>query len=779
MYSSHIQVKKNKQEKTSNRKEKKLINLIDPGSGSEGESEHELSYYIEDRVKLMKEILKIMNPKKIKSMAPECMKNMDLKEINSILLEELLGISNKRLKYIFEGKTLEEESSTDEDQPVDVISLDDVSDDDFVVISDDDETDQKKKHKRKKIKSEGKGKSKKIKKEHQDKDKKKEKARIMEKIGRGEKVSVKEKETIGEENLMSVLELLELQARARAIKSQLELESRRKHEEQKKLEETKENGQGDDDDNNDDDEVIIEVPQNSEIVITSSDSENEEKSNKIINTSESNRTNSINQINDESVTNDKVEKENEKKETLNKDSEIIANCPPKDANSDTDSNSNDNLRVIQERLKRKTHKNEKQSSKFQGNKSQAEPDETTEDDNEKMILNEPLTNDTENIEQTKGEPNKLNDVIEEFIKTNPVAEKSGESKESEEQEKQKVKELKQSKEKRLKNLRNKLQSYKQDVAVETSDKHVNVLKNIVIQEKQPQVTLRNKQMDESDDLVINVDQEDLDCIIFCLQTIPILNKCLLHRTKSPRFAGRFQLTAIGVLFESRTFQVLNDLICITMTIDLYYLPGSAPCRAVLLTAKALDLELNLKLTDLMAGEHLTPEFVKLNPQHTIPTLSDNGFNLWESRAIITYLVNQYGKDDSLYPKDPKKRALVDQRLYFDIGTLYARFADYYYPVIFGSDTYKPDKLEKINDGMKFLDTFLEGNKYVAGDNLTVADLSIVATISTYEAVDYDLSPYKNITRWYANLKATVPGYKEANQKGLDDFKALVANLSKK
>lgn len=70
-------------------------------------------------------------------------------------------------------------------------------------------------------------------------------------------------------------------------------------------------------------------------------------------------------------------------------------------------------------------------------------------------------------------------------------------------------------------------------------------------------------------------------------------------------------------------------------------------------------------------------FFQLNPQHVIPTINDNGFVLWESRAIITYLVQQYGKDDSLYPKDPKKRAVVDQRLYFDMGTLYAKFAEYY------------------------------------------------------------------------------------------------------
>ena len=48
-----------------------------------------------------------------------------------------------------------------------------------------------------------------------------------------------------------------------------------------------------------------------------------------------------------------------------------------------------------------------------------------------------------------------------------------------------------------------------------------------------------------------------------------------------------------------------------------------------------------------------------------------------SRAIMCYLANQYGEDESIYPKDPKKRAVVDQRLNFDIGTLYLRFTNLY------------------------------------------------------------------------------------------------------
>ena len=48
-----------------------------------------------------------------------------------------------------------------------------------------------------------------------------------------------------------------------------------------------------------------------------------------------------------------------------------------------------------------------------------------------------------------------------------------------------------------------------------------------------------------------------------------------------------------------------------MPIDLYHHPASGPCRAVRLVAAAVGVELNLKLTDILAKDHLKPEFLKV------------------------------------------------------------------------------------------------------------------------------------------------------------------------
>lgn len=126
-----------------------------------------------------------------------------------------------------------------------------------------------------------------------------------------------------------------------------------------------------------------------------------------------------------------------------------------------------------------------------------------------------------------------------------------------------------------------------------------------------------------------------------------------------------------------------------------------------MTAKALGVDLNMKLLKVMDGEQLKPEFVKLNPQHCIPTLVDDGFSIWESRAILIYLVEKYGADDSLYPSDPQKKAVVNQRLYFDMGTLFQSFVEAIYPQIRNNHPADPEAMQKVDSAFGHLDTFLE------------------------------------------------------------------------
>ena len=69
------------------------------------------------------------------------------------------------------------------------------------------------------------------------------------------------------------------------------------------------------------------------------------------------------------------------------------------------------------------------------------------------------------------------------------------------------------------------------------------------------------------------------------------------------------------------------------------------------------------------GVNKTPEYLKINPNGLVPTISDNGFILWESHAVMRYLIrrndNKSGSgsaDNSIYPRDSKGSSLVDQWL---------------------------------------------------------------------------------------------------------------------
>lgn len=90
--------------------------------------------------------------------------------------------------------------------------------------------------------------------------------------------------------------------------------------------------------------------------------------------------------------------------------------------------------------------------------------------------------------------------------------------------------------------------------------------------------------------------------------------------------------------------------------------------------RTLNIDVAVKVVDLLAKEQFDEEFVKLNPSHQVPVLVDGDFVLTESRAIMAYIVNSKKPGNSLYPVNSKIRAKVDQLLYFDSSVMFEKNA---------------------------------------------------------------------------------------------------------
>ncbi|XP_039483599.1 glutathione S-transferase 1 [Drosophila santomea] len=212
---------------------------------------------------------------------------------------------------------------------------------------------------------------------------------------------------------------------------------------------------------------------------------------------------------------------------------------------------------------------------------------------------------------------------------------------------------------------------------------------------------------------------------------------------------------------------------------LYYAPRSPPCRAVLLTAAALGLELDLRLVNVKGGEHKSAEFLKLNAQHTIPVLDDNGTIVSDSHIICAYLADKYAPagDDSLYPKDAVQRRLVDARLYYDCGHLFPRIRFIVEPVIyFGVGEVPADRVAYLQKAYDGLEHCLASGDYLVGDKLTIADLSCIASVSTAEAfAPIEAEQFPRLVEWVKRIQA-LPYYQKSNQEGLDMLVGLVKGL---
>lgn len=196
---------------------------------------------------------------------------------------------------------------------------------------------------------------------------------------------------------------------------------------------------------------------------------------------------------------------------------------------------------------------------------------------------------------------------------------------------------------------------------------------------------------------------------------------------------------------------------------LYYHPASTTSRIVQHFALDQGVALDYQVVDLFTGEHLKPDFAKINPNCLVPVLEDGAFRLTECSAILKYLADKSGSP--AYPKDLQARARVNEMMDWFNSNIYKDFAyGLIYPQTFPhhkrpSDAVQSGTLEwgrqKTQTWLKTLNESLIGTKqaYLCGDAISLADYMGGEMIALGGLIRCSYTAYPNVERWMRNMKA--------------------------
>lgn len=182
-----------------------------------------------------------------------------------------------------------------------------------------------------------------------------------------------------------------------------------------------------------------------------------------------------------------------------------------------------------------------------------------------------------------------------------------------------------------------------------------------------------------------------------------------------------------------------------------YTFGTPNGQKVTIALEELGASYTVQRIDISKGEQFSPEFLKINPNGKIPALVDGEMKVFESVAILIYLAEKYEK---LLPKDLKGRYETLQWCIFqcaNIGPMMGQFGHF---KIMAKERI-PYALERYGKETQrlfgVLDRQLSTRQFIAGDEFTIADISIWPWLQAYmgtykEPIDADA--FKNLMRWY-------------------------------
>jgi glutathione S-transferase len=176
-------------------------------------------------------------------------------------------------------------------------------------------------------------------------------------------------------------------------------------------------------------------------------------------------------------------------------------------------------------------------------------------------------------------------------------------------------------------------------------------------------------------------------------------------------------------------------------------PNPARIRIVL-AEKQLEPQVEFVGVDLIAAEHKQPAFLEKNPSGVLPVLQlDDGTFIAECTAITEYLDNLDG-DPKLTGKTPKEKALIhmmQKRAESELLDAVGNYFHYATPGL-GADLQAFKSLEWVSrqewgnrqrdkalKGMKYFNTVLESQPFVAGEGFSMADITVFAGLMFADA----------------------------------------------
>ncbi|KAM0181322.1 hypothetical protein ACHAPC_007366 [Botrytis cinerea] len=196
-----------------------------------------------------------------------------------------------------------------------------------------------------------------------------------------------------------------------------------------------------------------------------------------------------------------------------------------------------------------------------------------------------------------------------------------------------------------------------------------------------------------------------------------------------------------------------------MGLKLYGMRQATCTQRVLTTLAEKGVDYELILVNLMAGEQKAPSYLEKQPFGKVPVLDDNGFLIYESRAICKYLARKYAdKGTKLIPAEGDvkgygsfEQACSIEQAYLDVETfgLCAR----------GWGATSPEAVQKhlqtLDNNLAVYDQILSKQKYLAGDEITLADLYHLPHGT--QALKYGfqdlLGKYPHVNKWWEGLQA--------------------------